>query len=293
MANIFRLWELRPLSSHNGDSRHVQEYRRSAFYSPCFSPHKLQVANLFKSKISKRSAIVLSMQNSKRFTMDSNNSGIISQLEIEESSQPHKPTQSIYWLLLLNLGIFVADHLLKISSIKALYLYHGWPKWYQFFTATFCHLNWKHLSSNLFFLYIFGKLVEEEERGLGLWISYLVTGAGANLVSWLVLPRNVVSVGASGAVFGLFAVSVLVKMSWNWRKILEFFILGQFVLEKVMEAAQASAQMAGQTHLRFTNVNHIAHLSGALVGAALIWMLSQLTPKQQADKEHKLQERSK
>lgn len=54
--------------------------------------------------------------------------------------------------------------------------------------------------------------MEEEEGGFGLWMTYLITGAGANFVSWLVLPRTVVSVGASGAVFGLFAVSVLVKV---------------------------------------------------------------------------------
>lgn len=58
-----------------------------------------------------------------------------------------------------------------------------------------------------------GKLVEEEEGNFALWLSYILTGAGANLVSWLVLPRNAVSVGASGAVFGLFAISVLVKAS--------------------------------------------------------------------------------
>lgn len=57
-----------------------------------------------------------------------------------------------------------------------------------------------------------GKLVEEEEGNFALWLSYILTGAGANLVSWLVLPRNAVSVGASGAVFGLFAISVLVKV---------------------------------------------------------------------------------
>lgn len=57
-----------------------------------------------------------------------------------------------------------------------------------------------------------GKLVEEEEGSLAVWMSYLVTGVGANLVSWLILPRSVVSVGASGAVFGLFAISVLVKV---------------------------------------------------------------------------------
>lgn len=54
--------------------------------------------------------------------------------------------------------------------------------------------------------------MEEEEGNFALWLSYILTGAGANLVSWLVLPRNAVSVGASGAVFGLFAISVLVKV---------------------------------------------------------------------------------
>lgn len=58
-----------------------------------------------------------------------------------------------------------------------------------------------------------GKLVEEEEGNFALWLCYILTGVGANLVSWLVLPRNAVSVGASGAVFGLFTISVLVKVN--------------------------------------------------------------------------------
>ncbi|CAJ1972315.1 unnamed protein product [Sphenostylis stenocarpa] len=172
----------------------------------------------------------------------------------------------------------VLYHLYKVNQVKALYLYHNWPAWYQFVTATFCHANWNHLSSNLFFLYIFGKLVEEEEGNFALWLSYILTGVGANLVSWLVLPRNSVSVGASGAVFGLFTISVLVKMSWDWRKILEVLILGQFVVEKVMEAAQASTSLSGTFHggHSLQSVNHIAHLSGALVGVLLVWLLSKV-----------------
>lgn len=49
-----------------------------------------------------------------------------------------------------------------------------------------------------------------------------------------------------------------------------------------MEAAQAPAQMAGQAHSSFTNVNHIAHLSSALVGVALIWMISCIAPREHA-----------
>ncbi|PPR90972.1 hypothetical protein GOBAR_AA29704 [Gossypium barbadense] len=171
----------------------------------------------------------------------------------------------------------------SVQGIQSLYLYHNWPAWYQFITSTFCHANWKHLSSNLFFLYIFGKLVEEEEGSFALWLSYIFTGAGANIVSWLVLPRNAVSVGASGAVFGLFAISVLVKMSWDWRKILEVLILGQFVIDKVMEAAQASTGLSGFSY-PLQNVNHIAHLSGALIGVLLVWLLSKI-PSEPLDNE--------
>ncbi|KAG8375545.1 hypothetical protein BUALT_Bualt10G0110900 [Buddleja alternifolia] len=205
---------------------------------------------------------------------------MISQLELgkpEDRRKPEKHVNGIFWILLINIGIFLADHVFQVPWIKALYLYHNQPAWYQFITSTFCHFNWNHLSSNLFFLYIFGKLVEEEEGNFALWLSYILTGAGANLVSWLILPRNAVSIGASGAVFGLFAISVLVKMSWDWRKILEVLILGQFVVEKVMEAAQASASIGGNLRgggYALQNVNHIAHLSGALVGVVLIWLLS-------------------
>ncbi|GFP80273.1 hypothetical protein PHJA_000170700 [Phtheirospermum japonicum] len=206
---------------------------------------------------------------------------MISQLELGKAQgkrEPEKRVNGIFWILLINIGIYLADHVFQVPWIKGLYLYHNQPVWYQFITATFCHFNWNHLSSNLFFLYIFGKLVEEDEGNLALWLSYILTGAGANLVSWLVLPRNAVSIGASGAVFGLFAVSVLVKMSWDWRKILEVLILGQFVVEKVMEAAQASASIGGGLRggLALQNVNHIAHLSGALIGVVLIWLLSRV-----------------
>ncbi|KAG1330394.1 putative Rhomboid-like protein 11, chloroplastic [Cocos nucifera] len=122
-----------------------------------------------------------------------------------------------------------------------------------------------------------GKLVEEEEGNLALWISYILTGAGANLISWLVLPSSSVSVGASGAVFGLFAISVLVKMSWDWRKIIEVLVLGQFVIDKVLEASTGLTDTWGWgTGYALQTVNHIAHLSGALIGAALVLLIRRI-----------------
>ncbi|CAA2983152.1 rhomboid 11, chloroplastic [Olea europaea subsp. europaea] len=249
---------------------------------PHFNSLSCKIEFLMSSKlfIEPNSAFLAHTESQRRLICKMNrNSDIVSELELgkhKEKQKREKRVNGIFWILLINLGIYVADHVFQVRWIKDLYLYHSQPAWHQFITSTFCHFNWSHLSSNLFFLYIFGKLVEEEEGNFALWLSYILTGAGANLVSWLILPRNAVSIGASGAVFGLFAISVLVKMSWDWRKILEVLILGQFVVEKVMEAAQASTSLAGGYRGVYgvQNVNHIAHLSGALVGVVLIWLLS-------------------
>lgn len=56
---------------------------------------------------------------------------------------------------------------------------------------------------------------------------------------------------------------------------------------QVMEAAQASASLGGSFRggsYAMQNVNHIAHLSGALIGVVLIWMLSSVPAPGNDDK---------
>jgi len=119
----------------------------------------------------------------------------------------------VFALLLVNVAAFVADNWLRLPVMRALYLNHMHPQWWQFVTSIFCHANWAHLSGNIFFLYVFGRIVEEEEGTFGVWFSYLFTGVGAGVASYLVLPKAAggmlglgaaatVSLGASGAVFG-------------------------------------------------------------------------------------------
>jgi len=185
------------------------------------------------------------------------------------SPTPPKPPGSpqvsyngVFALIVLNVIVFLAQVSLGFETLQGLYLHQRQPQLYQFFTSLFCHANWQHLSGNLFFLYIFGRIVEEEAGTLGVILSYLLCGVGANLLSVLILPGNVVFLGASGAVFGLFSVSVLSKLSWDWRRILEVAILGQFVVQQVFGELTRVGVADG--------INRIAHLGGALVGVVLM-----------------------
>lgn len=45
----------------------------------------------------------------------------------------------VFLLSLLNVAVFVADHLLHLPAVKTLYLNHAHPHWWQWITHMFCH----------------------------------------------------------------------------------------------------------------------------------------------------------
>lgn len=190
----------------------------------------------------------------------------------------------VFLLLIINIVLFVADKVLHLPWVPMLYLQHSSPMWFQYVTSLFCHASFQHISGNLFFLYVFGKLVEEEEGAFGVVASYLICGIGANVASMLLLHGpGLVSLGASGSVFGLFAVSVLVKLRWNLKKLVEVGILGQFVVERFLEEASASTRMGAAVAAGGGVINHVAHLAGALMGVLLIFIISRLPGKSSGD----------
>ena len=73
-------------------------------------------------------------------------------------SSSTSPGTGVFLLLLVNLGVFLADAVFHVPAMKSLYLWHNAPHWWQFLTAAFCHANWEHISSNLFMLMVFGKV---------------------------------------------------------------------------------------------------------------------------------------
>ena len=145
-----------------------------------------------------------------------------------------------------------------------------------------CHASWDHIRFNTFFLLLFGRIVEDHEGAGGLWLAYIICGLGASIASYIALPSHTVSLGASGAVYGLFVVSVLLKLSWNWKNLLSVTVLGQFVVEQVWKEVEATTRVTAVPGMA-TSVNHLAHLAGAATGALMIWFLGKL-PDSEPDK---------
>jgi rhomboid protease GluP len=121
--------------------------------------------------------------------------------------------------------------------------------WWQLFTAMFIHFDIRHILGNTFFLLIFG-LRAEELFSLHEYLAvYFLSGLAGNLLTLLLGP-NVVSAGASGAIFGLFgACAVYVRR-----------LIGQSIIVALMYAFFLFMLSFGP------EVNFLAHFGGLVVG---------------------------
>jgi membrane associated rhomboid family serine protease len=77
-----------------------------------------------------------------------------------------------------------------------------------------------------------------------------------------------VGLGASGAVFGLYVLSIGVRLcNFSFRKLLEVLAITPFVVTQI--ATNVGAQLSGSGPLGM-NVAYAAHLGGALMGLLLV-----------------------
>ncbi|HEY0433704.1 MAG TPA: rhomboid family intramembrane serine protease [Chitinophagaceae bacterium] len=153
-------------------------------------------------------------------------------------------------------------------------------QWWRFFTCGFIHADWGHLVLNMYALYIFGVPVERAFTGIfGQYgpVLYLVMYVTALIVC--LLPtygrhRNDYhyrSLGASGAVsaviFCFILLDPLQKMGLIFLPIMiPGFIFGALYLVASSIMNRRSAD----------NINHSAHIWGALYGIAFLAIMGKL-----------------
>jgi len=83
---------------------------------------------------------------------------------------------------------------------------------WRLFTSMFFHIDALHLFSNMIALLLFGASVENNHKisKIQYFIAYFVSGLIGNIFSLLLLPLDVISLGASGAIFGLIGVAFVI-----------------------------------------------------------------------------------
>jgi rhomboid protease GluP len=146
-------------------------------------------------------------------------------------------------------------------------------EWWRLLTATFVHVGIVHLATNMWCLWNLGLLGEPLVGPFGMVAAYLLTGIGGNLLSTAIHPGvpggsgGIVGAGASGAVFGLAGVLILLLKSpllplpkmevQRLRKSVIWFAVLNFVIGAGTWIARTSIQ-----------IDNMAHLGGFLSGLA-------------------------
>lgn len=144
---------------------------------------------------------------------------------------------------------------------------HMRHQYYRFITCGLIHADFMHLAFNMFTLYFFGKALENYYMGeLGLQhyyflILYISALVSANIPTYLKRrdDYNYRSLGASGAVCAVLFAFILIR---PWDTIYLYFIKMPAILYAVLFLAYSiyMSKRGGD------NVNHDAHLWGALFG---------------------------
>lgn len=184
-----------------------------------------------------------------------------------------------YVLVGINIAVFLLMVLSGVSATapNSLNLVHWganfglavlvYGQWWRLVTATFVHAGVIHLATNMWCLWNLGLLGEPLLGSVGLLATYVLSGVVGNLLSIAVQP-NVVGVGASGAVFGLAGVLILLLGSSllpvareevkRLRRSVIYFALLNFVIGVGTDIFHAPVQ-----------IDNMAHLGGFLCGLAL------------------------
>ena len=129
---------------------------------------------------------------------------------------------------------------------------------WRLLTAAFLHGGLLHLAFNMYALYLFGPYVE---KALGAWrfvVAYLTMAVFSSVVVYVLSPAGTPTVGASGAIFGLFALTLLLQVK------AKVDVRGLLVLLGINAVLSLRANISWQGHLG-------GFVAGLVLGAAVAY----------------------
>ena len=193
---------------------------------------------------------------------------------MNEIFKDKKPTAT-YTLIGINIFVYLVCFLSLIikPELNTLITYYGVNSYkliqaegylglYRLVTSMFLHADIFHIFFNMYALYVTGTQVERYYGKKKMLIIYFVSGIVGSLFSNVFMGPNTVSMGASGAIFGLFG--ALLCFAYNYRAVLSDFLKGSLIPVIVINLCLG---------LFISGIDIFSHIGGLVAGILTTMLL--------------------
>jgi membrane associated rhomboid family serine protease len=142
-------------------------------------------------------------------------------------------------LIGINIAVFIAVQV-RSSLLDDLVLFGAWPpapltptegvaggQWYRLVTSMFTHQEYWHIGFNMLSLWWLGGPLEAALGRARYLAVYFVSGLAGSALAYLLASPTTATLGASGAIFGLFgAIAVLMRrLNYDLRPIIALLVI--------------------------------------------------------------------
>lgn len=189
-----------------------------------------------------------------------------------KKSKGIKEYKFTYSIILINILIFLIEILmsgnfLDIDIYTLAYMgakinaFINEGEYYRLITAAFLHGGILHILFNMSALNIIGREVEGVYGGKKFLIIYFMAALGGNIFSYLFKP-NSISVGASGAIFGLLGAMLVFGIKERKK-------IGKGYVKNILETIGLNVIIG----ITIPNIDNFAHMGGLFIGALISFIL--------------------
>jgi len=152
------------------------------------------------------------------------------------------------------------NNLYRFGALVNINMMENYIELFRLISSVFLHGGLFHLLCNMYSIYILGPQLESFFGKTKFIIIYIASGVIGNLLSMAFLQDGVVSVGASGAIFGL--LGSLLYFGYHYRVYLSGVIKSQIIPLILLNLGIGFIA---------SGINNVAHIGG-LIGGVLISM---------------------
>lgn len=169
-----------------------------------------------------------------------------------------------YLIMAICIVVFIAMYVFGKGSTDTLTLLHFGGnaialtkrgEYYRLLTSVFLHAGILHILCNMYSLYVIGPQTESFYGKIKYLFIFLFSGISGSLLSTALSGTNTITVGASGAIFGL--LGAILYFGYHYRVYLGNVLKSQIIPLIILNL------MIG---FSFTGIDNLAHIGGLIGG---------------------------